>query len=136
MAYIYFLFNPKTMSRKPEIMDICKSPDEWYLLSRLEVQCLNAISIHEREEDCESNQNSSNWPHEIWVISIIVFYVPLNRRVRYYSRYSNSILQVTILWYDQSVNCPCYWADPVIPNPPLGDSLKLISNEVVLTCRA
>lgn len=52
------------------------------LLSHLEVQCLDAVGIHEGKENPKTNQNYSNWRHEVWIITKMVLYIPLNGWIR------------------------------------------------------
>jgi hypothetical protein len=66
------------------------------LLSRLEVESPDAVGKHEGEEDCEANQNSSNWPHEIRIVPVTVFYIRFNSRV-IITRRTDAGLDITIL---------------------------------------
>lgn len=93
-------------------------------LSHLEVERLDTVSKHEGEECCEANQDYSNWCHEIWIIPKMVFYVLLDRKARVRRRIVDGLLNITVLWHNQSVYCPCHGANPVVPHPPLGNFLK------------
>jgi hypothetical protein len=67
------------------------------LLSQLEVESPDAVGKHEGEEECEANQNSSNWPHEIRIVPVMVLYIVFNTRVRMNTRHTDGGLDITIL---------------------------------------
>ena len=67
------------------------------LLSHLEVESPDAVGKHEGEEECEANQDSSNWPHEIRIVPVTVFYIRSNGRVFRKTRHFDGGHHITIL---------------------------------------
>lgn len=94
-------------------------------LPHLEVQGLYAVGKHEGKEGCKSHQNSCNWPNEVRIITKVAFDVRFYSNFLRWSRHGYSSLVVSILRYDQPVHGPRNRADPIIPHPPLGNSLKI-----------
>jgi hypothetical protein len=43
-----------------------------------------------------------------------------------FPRHLDEILHITILRHNQSIDCPCHWTNPIVPNPPHRDSLNKI----------
>lgn len=71
-----------------------------YTLPHLEVQCLDAVSIHECKETCKTNQNHRYWRLEVRVISEMVLNVIFNHRLRRRPRNCNGSLHISVLAYD------------------------------------
>lgn len=127
---------------KPNLFNLSAMFDkEMYIKSLsklpvLEIEHLNAKSIQEGKQDCETNQSSSHWPHEIRVIPEIMFNIPFDAWIQGNSRDFNTFLQITILGHYQSIHCPCHRADPIVPYPPLWYSLHKINNKFIRHYRA
>lgn len=105
-----------------------------FFLPQLEVQCLYAIRKHEGKEGCKTHQNSCNWPYEVRIITEVAFNVRFYRNWFRWSRHWYSLLNISILWYDQPVHGPRYRADPIIPHPPFGNSLKFQKKVPLVLC--
>lgn len=95
------------------------------LLPVLEVEKSYAKGVQKCKEEREANQYCSHLPHEIWIKPKMVFYIPFNCRIRHNPWSFNSVFNISILGNNEPIHSPCYWANPIVPHPPLGDFLKI-----------
>ena len=93
------------------------------LLSLLEIKSLYAVNIYKSKEGSKGSQHCCHYTHELQVKAKVVLDESLDLLIGF-PRHLDKILHVTILRHKQSIDCPCHWTNPIVPNPPHRDSLN------------
>jgi flavin reductase (DIM6/NTAB) family NADH-FMN oxidoreductase RutF len=64
----------------------------------------------------------NDW-HKIPMVAKMMCYIVANLLLAF-ARGCDGVFYVSILCHDKPIHFPCQWANPVVLNPPSGNSLK------------